>query len=448
MTIEQAASRLRAREVSAVELARESLRIINEQQPRLNAFITITEEIALGQARRADDELARGIDRGPLHGIPYALKDLFATRGIRTTGGSKIFADYVPDRDCAVYEKLQASGAVLMGKTGMHELAYGITNNNPHFGAVRNPHDPLRIPGGSSGGSGAAVAAGMVCFAMGSDTGGSIRIPAAYCGCVGLKPTFGRVSRFGAMPLGASLDHMGPLTQTATDAALVMDAIAGYDPRDDSSSRKPPVEFSVSPDGFSLRGVRVGVPENFFSERIAPEVAAAVADVLQRAERAGARLTPIRVPDPAAINVIGRVILLAEASALMEPHAGQRGDFGVDVLALIDQGRLLAATDYVNAQRLRRAFQRQWAEMWDRVDVIFTPTAPIFAPLIGQTEVDWGGEVEDVRLATTRLVRAINVLGLPAVSIPLCGNRLPAGVQVIGRPFDEALILAVGGFLA
>lgn len=442
MTIVQTARELRARKVSAVELARESLRIIHEQQPRLNAFINITDEVALEQARRADEDFARGIDRGPLQGIPYALKDLFGTRGIRTTGGTKIFADYVPDADCAVYEKLQAAGAVLMGKTGLHELAYGVTNNNPHYGAVRNPQDPARIPGGSSGGSGAAVAAGMVHFALGSDTGGSIRIPAAYCGCVGLKPTFGRVSRFGTMPLGFNLDHLGPMTRTARDAALVMNIIAGYDSRDDSSSREPAGKFSV--EEFSLKGLRIGVPENFYNERIAPEVAAAFADALQRAEAAGALMVPVRVPDPAAINVAGRIILLAEVSALMEPYAHRRGDFGADVQALLDQGRLLAATDYVNAQRLRRNFQRQWAGLWSQVDVIFTPTAPILAPLIGQTEVDWAGEAEDVRLATTRLVRAINVLGLPATSIPLHINGLPAGLQIIGGAFEEARVLAAG----
>jgi aspartyl-tRNA(Asn)/glutamyl-tRNA(Gln) amidotransferase subunit A len=447
MTIEQAARKLRAREVTAVELARESLRMIHDQQPRLNAFITITDEIALDQARRADDDFARGIDRGPLQGIPYALKDLFDTRGIRTTGGTKIFADHVPDRDSAVYEKLQTAGAVLMGKTGMHELAYGVTSNNPHFGAVRNPHDPARIPGGSSGGSGVAVAADMVCFAMGSDTGGSIRIPAAYCGCVGLKPTFGRVSRFGTMPLGSSLDHMGPMTQTARDAALVMNVIAGYDARDDSSSREPVAEFIKA--GFSMRNVRIGVPENFYNERIAPEVAEAFADALKNAEAAGARLTPIRVPDPASANVAGRVILLAEVSALMEPYIDRRGDFGADVQALIDQGRMLSATDYVNAQRLRRRAQREWAAVWQHVDVIFTPTIAIFAPFIGQTEIDWGNnELEDVRLATTRLVRAINVLGLPAISIPLHGQGLPAGLQIIGRPFDESMLLAVATSIA
>jgi aspartyl-tRNA(Asn)/glutamyl-tRNA(Gln) amidotransferase subunit A len=445
MTIDEAARKLRAREISATELAHESIARIRSEQPRLNAFITITDEIALEQAKQADDDFAQGIDRGPLQGIPYALKDLFDTRGVRTTGGAKIFADRVPGRDCAVYEKLRAAGAVLMGKTGLHELAYGVTSNNPHFGAVRNPHDPSRIPGGSSGGSGAAVAAGMVFFAMGSDTGGSIRIPAAYCGCVGLKPTYGSVSRFGTMPLGVNLDHMGPMTRSAHDAALVMNAIAGYDPRDDSSARESAGEFTRP--NFTMKGIRIGLPENFYNERVVPEVADAFARAVQRAEAAGAKLVPIRVPDPAAINAAGRVILLAEVSALMEPYRDRRGDFGADVQILLDQGRLLSATDYVNAQRLRRRMQREWSRLWESVDVIFTPAAPILAPVIGHSEVLWGEEAEDVRLATTRLVRAINVLGLPAASIPIHSNSLPVGLQIIGAPFQDSLVLGVGEFL-
>ena len=436
MTIGQAAARLRARAVSSVELTQESLRAIHRDQARLNAFITVTEELALSQAKRADDELARGVDRGPLHGIPYALKDVFATKGIRTTCGSRIFADHLPDHDSAVYEKLTEAGAVLMGKAGMQELAYGITCNNPHFGAIRNPRDPERIPGGSSGGSGVAVAAGMVFFAMGSDTGGSIRIPAAYCGCVGLKPTSGRVSRFGVLPLDFSLDHMGPLTRSARDAGLVLNAIAGFDARDDTSSRQPVGDYAGPP--ASLRGKRIGVPENFYNERIAFEVAAAFAAVLREAESGGARLVPLRVPDPAEINTISRVILLAEASALMEPYLHRRADFGADVLALLDQGRLLAATDYINAQRLRRLYQGEWASASTGVDCIFTPAAPIVAPRIGETSVTIDGVAEDVRLASTRLVRGINVLGLPAISVPLQVEGMPIGLQVIGKPFAEA----------
>jgi aspartyl-tRNA(Asn)/glutamyl-tRNA(Gln) amidotransferase subunit A len=448
MTISEAASKLRARELSAVDLARESLRAIHREQPRLNAFITITEELALEQAARADDELARGIDRGPLHGIPYALKDVFATRGIRTTCGSKLFADFVPDYNCAVYERLTEAGAVLMGKTGLHELAYGITNNNPHFGPVRNPRDPQRIPGGSSGGSGAAVAANMVFFALGTDTGGSIRIPAAYCGCFGLKPTSGRVSRYGVLPLDFSLDHTGPLARSAKDIGLVMNAIAGFDARDDTSSRFPVEDYSAFENKQSLAGLRIGVPENFFNERVVPEVRAACASALERAASLGAELVPVRIPDPAEINVIGRVILLSEVSAFMEQYSHRRADIGADVLALIDQGRLLAATDYINAQRLRRVYQREWSKLWRAVDVILTPTAPIAPPLIGQQVVPIESANEDVRLATTRFVRPINVLGLPAASVPVESDDFLAGLQIIGAPFSAQTILLIAALLA
>ncbi len=446
MTIAEAAAKLRAREISAVELAQESLRAIHHHQPRLNAFITVTEELALEQARRADHELAHGIDRGPLHGIPYALKDVFETRGIRTTCGSKIFADHVPDHDSAVYEKLTAAGAVLMGKAGLQEFAYGISCNNPHYGPIRNPHDPDRIPGGSSGGSAVAVAADMVFFAMGSDTGGSIRIPAAYCGCVGLKPTSGRVSRYGVMPLDFSLDHMGPLTRTPHDAGLVMNAIAGHDPKDDTSSTQPVEDYAAPP--ASLEGKRLGIPQNFFNERVSDEVAAAFSAALSRAEAAGARLIPLRVPDPAEINVISRVILLAEASALLQPHLHRRQDFGADVITLLDQGRFISATDYINAQRLRRLCQSAWAKVWNHADYILTPTAPICAPRIGEAMVDVGGSTEDARLASTRFVRSMNVLGYPAASVPLPVTGLPVGLQIVAPPFSERGLLAVAGHRA
>lgn len=444
MTLLEAAAALRRRETSSVELTEGALDRIARLNPVTNAIQTVMAESARELARQADAELARGRGRGPLHGIPVALKDLFYTKGVRTTGGSKLFAQYVPDHDAAVVESLAGGGAVLVGKAGMHELAYGITSSNPHFGAIRNPWDRDRIPGGSSGGSAASVAAGMVFMAMGSDTGGSIRIPASFCGVVGLKPTFGRVSRYGAMPLGFSLDHMGPLTRSVRDAAAVLNIIAGYDRRDDTSSRRPVENYVPEPEP-SLRGLRIGLPENFYFERLDPDVDQAVRGAFRTAESRGAQVVPLRVPDISAINTVGRMILLAEASALMEPHLAQRDQFGADVLALLDQGRLLPATDYVNAQRLRRGMQREFAALWPHVDCLFTPTTPITAPRIGETSTTFGGQTEDVRLASTRLVRGINVLGLPAVSIPCGSDRrgLPIGLQIIGKPFAEALILRV-----
>ncbi len=430
MTILEAARLLRAGKVSSAELTEESLRRIAALNPKLNAFITVTEESAREAARRADDELAQGRDRGPLHGIPIALKDVFETRGVRTTAGSKLFADHVPDRDAAVVERLMAAGAVLTGKTNMHELAYGVTSTNPHFGAVRNPRDLERIPGGSSGGSGAAVAADMVFAAMGSDTGGSIRIPASYCGVVGLKPTYGLVSTRGVLPLDFSLDHMGPLARSVRDASVVLNAIAGR-------------EDYLPPADASLAGVRIGVPENFGQKRVDPAVANAVRSAGGLAEELGARLVPVRLPDMDALNAIGRVILLAEASALFERRLDNPDNFGADVFALLQQGRLVAATDYVNAQRLRRLKCEEFRSVWREADVLIVPTTPISAPKIGQATVEIDGEPEDVRLASTRLVRGINVLGLPAISIPCAADTagLPIGLQIVAPEFHEAALL-------
>ena len=445
MTLLEAAAALRRRETSSAELTAAALQRIERLNPSTNAMQTVMADAARERARQADEELARGEGRGPLHGIPIAVKDLFCTAGVRTTGGSSLFANYVPDHDATVVEWLRAGGAVLVGKTGMHELAYGITSSNPHFGVIRNPWDRDRIPGGSSGGSGAAVAAGMVSMAMGTDTGGSIRIPASFCGVVGLKPTYGRVSRYGAMTLGFSLDHMGPLTRSVRDAAAVLNVIAGYDSRDPTSSRRP-VENYVPDLEPSIRGLRVGLPDNFYFDRLDPEVDSAVRAAFRTAESRGAEIVPVRVPDIAAINTVARLILLAEASALLEPHLEQRDRFGADVLSLLDQGRLVAATDYINAQRLRGRMQREFAGLWQRVDCLFTPTTPITAPRIGETTVSLGGvQNEDVRLASTRLVRGINPLGLPAVSIPCGADRrgLPIGLQIVGPPFAEALILRI-----
>jgi aspartyl-tRNA(Asn)/glutamyl-tRNA(Gln) amidotransferase subunit A len=448
VTLLEAAAALRARRVSAVELATESLARIQSLEPRLNSFITVTAEAALARARQADRELAAGVDHGLLHGIPVALKDLFATRGVRTTAGSKVYADFIPDYDAAVVERLEAAGAVSMGKLNMHEMAYGITSANPHYGPVHNPWDAERSPGGSSGGAGAAVAVETVFAAMGSDTGGSIRIPASFCGTVGLKPTYGRVSRFGALPLGYSLDHMGPLARTVRDAAAVLEAIAGHDRRDDTSSRRP-VDSYVPTDGCSIRSLKIGVPETYFFERLDPDVEAAVQRAIQLAGRLGAVAKLVRVPDIDALNAVARVVLLAEASAQAEPHLARRNQFGADVLALFDQGRLLAATDYVNAQRLRRRLRNEFDLIWESVDCLLTPTTPNMAPRIGETTVNLGGVEEDVRLATTRLVRAFNALGYPALSIP-CGvgrSGLPVGLQLIGPAFHEALILRAGAAL-
>jgi aspartyl-tRNA(Asn)/glutamyl-tRNA(Gln) amidotransferase subunit A len=446
--IQAAAASLRARQVSAEELTKLAIARIDRLDGKLRAFITVTAEQALEEARTADRELAAGKDRGPLHGIPIALKDLFATRGVRTTAGSRVYEKYVPEFDATVVERLRAVGAVSVGKLNMHEMAYGITSANPHYGPVRNPWNTDHSPGGSSGGSAAAVAAQIVYMAMGTDTGGSIRIPAAFCGTVGLKPTYGRVSRHGVLPLGYSLDHMGPLTRTVRDAALVLNAIAGRDERDATSSRRPVVNY-VPEARCSIRGLRLGVPENFFFDRLDADVEKAVRGAITLAETLGAAVRPVRLPDVDALNAVARMVLLAEASAVAAPVADKRELFGPDVLALLDQGRLVPAVDYINAQRLRRRMRREFDAVWNEVDCLAMPTTPNTAPKIGETTVRLGGRDEDVRLATTRLVRGINALGYPALSIPcgLSGSGLPVGLQLVGPAFEEARILRLGAAL-
>lgn len=448
MTILEAAKALRAKSVSSRELTEQCLREIETGNGKLNAFLTVTAPAALAAADTADRELASGHDRGPLHGIPIALKDVFCTKGIRTTCGSLLYKDYVPDYDCAVAERLAAAGTVLLGKTHMHELAYGVTSNNPHFGPVRNPWDVDRVPGGSSGGSGAAVASGMALMAMGSDTGGSIRVPGAFCNTVGLKPSYGRVSRFGVLPLDFSLDHMGPLTRTVRDAAICLQALAGRDERDDTSSHAP-VDSYVPAENVSMQGLRIGVPGNFYFDQVDPDVASAVRKMVQLAAGLGATVEMVTVPDIAALNAVGRVILLSEASAVYERFADRRTDFGADVRVLFDQGALLPATDYVNAQRLRRQFRDAFLRLFSGIDVLLTPTTPTVAKRIGENSIRVGGVEEDFRLATTRLVRGINVLGFPAISVPcgFDGDGMPIGMQLVGRPFGERRMLEAAAAL-
>jgi aspartyl-tRNA(Asn)/glutamyl-tRNA(Gln) amidotransferase subunit A len=448
MRIGEAAAGLRARRFSAVDLATAAISRIHRLNPTLRAFITVTAEQALEQARQADRELAMGQDRGPFHGVPVALKDLFYTKGVPTTAGSKVYQNFLPEYNATVVEKLLAAGAVLLGKLNMHEFAYGITSANPHFGAVRNPWNPRHSPGGSSGGSAAAVATHMVFMAMGTDTGGSIRIPASFCGTVGLKPTYGRVSRFGVLPLGFSQDHMGPLTRSVRDAAFALNAIAGYDPRDPTSSRRPVVDY-VPGEDCSIRGVRIGFPDSFFFERLHEDVESAVRGAIARAQSLGAVIKPVRLPDMDALNAVARIVLLSEASSVAEPFMEDRGQFGPDVLALLDQGRLVPATDYINAQRLRRKMRREFEQVWQEVDCLIAPATPTPAPRIGDATIRLGGRDEDVRLASTRLVRCFNALGFPALSLPcgLSASGLPLGMQIVGPAFEEALLLRIGAAL-
>jgi aspartyl-tRNA(Asn)/glutamyl-tRNA(Gln) amidotransferase subunit A len=391
-----------------------------EANAHLNAFMTLTADRALKRAQALESESKAGNIRGPLHGVPVAVKDNFLTAGVRTTNGSKLWADFVPSESAAAVELLEEAGAVIIGKTGMHELAYGITSTNPHYGAVRNPHDTARIPGGSSGGSGAAVAAGIVPIALGSDTGGSIRIPASFCGCVGLKATYGLLDRRGCLPLGLTLDHVGPLAATVADAESAFRAMGG-------KVAEP------------SREVRLGIPENFYFDGVDPEVDTAI----RRAVAAcGLALRNVPVPDVDALNAVARLILFSEAASVYDRYSDRRSDFGADVRVLLDQGALVPGKDYVTAQRLRRAFAREFLGVFREVDCLVTPTTPTTAPKIGETTIRIGDVETDVRIASTRMVRGINAIGFPAISVP-CGRNssgLPVGLQLVAKPYGEAAL--------
>ncbi len=414
--------RLRAREFSVRELTEQTLQGIERANPTLNAFIAITREQALTRADELDAMLGRGEDLGPLHGIPVAHKDCFLTKGVRTTGGSKIFRDWVPDRDAEVVERMNAVGMVMVGKTGLHELTYGITNVNPHYGPVHNPHDGTRVSGGSSGGSGAAVAAGLIPAATGTDTGGSIRIPASFCGCVGLKPTFGKISREGVMPLGPSQDHVGPMASTVEDTALLYRVMAGV----------------IGSTDKSVDGLRIGLPENYFWEDLAPDVRFLCRGAVQIIGALGAKPREIRVPDVNPLMDVARTTLLYEGARTLRKHSTREEDFGADVWALLEQGMKISDGEFQKSQVRRAELSAHFAKLWDDLDLLMMPTTPITAFPIDTKE--------DLRPQTTRLTRPFNLLGWPALSLP-CGassEGLPVGIQLVAAPGKEHLLLRAG----
>jgi aspartyl-tRNA(Asn)/glutamyl-tRNA(Gln) amidotransferase subunit A len=435
---------LRSRAVSPVELAVSLLARI-ERLATLNAFITVTADVALAQARDAEREIGRGEYRGPLHGIPVSLKDLFDTRGIRTTCGSRILSEHVPAGDAAVTERLRAAGAVLLGKTAMHEFAFGVTTDNPHYGPTRNPWRPDRIPGGSSGGSGAAVAAGLGPASLGTDTGGSVRIPAALCGVVGLKPTYGRVSRHGVFPLSWTLDHVGPLTRRVEDAAIVLQAIAGPDRRDASTLGHDVPDF-VAGLREPLAGKRVGVLTDEYHKEMAGDVRAQFDAALDVLASLGLPAEPVPFPFPRAVQTSAFAVIRAEAASVHEEWMRERpGDYGPETLDLLRQGLFVTATQYLRAQKVRALLLREMEEILRPYAALVLPTTPAVAPAIKQKTIALEGRDVEVRGLLTQFTRLINLTGLPAISVP-CGfgaDGLPVGLQIVGRPLDEQTILAI-----
>jgi aspartyl-tRNA(Asn)/glutamyl-tRNA(Gln) amidotransferase subunit A len=444
LDITQLAPLLRAREVSPVELTEAYLDRIARLDPLLNTYIRVMADEAREAAQTAEREIANGTYRGPLHGVPLGIKDLYDVAGVPTTMGSKVLRDNIPTRDAAVVARVKEAGAIVLGKQNLHEFAFGITSENPHYGMVRNPWNPERVPGGSSGGTAAGVAAGLCAAGIGSDTGASVRAPASFCGVVGLKPTYGRVSLAGALPLAWSLDHPGPITRSVADCALVLQAIAGYDARDPATSREPVPNFSQELDG-GVQNLRVGVPREYFFELAEPDVDRLVREAITALERLGARVVDVSLPHVAHSQVAGNVIMSSEAASWHATWLEERPeDYGPDVRARIQGGLLVRAVEYLSSQKMRTLVQQDFASAFGRVDVVVAPTTPIVAPPIGHTFEAVGPLNVAPRSIANRATVPCNLTGMPAISVP-CGfsDGLPVGLQIMAPAFAEPLVLRV-----
>src|SRR5580698_6258068 len=426
--------RLRRREISSLEITRECLARIEKRDSALNAFITVMSESALEEARAADVALARGEWRGPLHGIPVALKDLIDTAGVSTTAASALYKERVSGADAEVVRRLREAGAIILGKNNLHEFAYGGSSLVSHFGEVRNPRDETRIAGGSSGGSAAAVVAGMALAAIGTDTAGSIREPAALCGCVGLKPTYGRVSARGVIPLSASLDHVGPLTASVEDAAIVLQAIAGYDPADITSVNVPVADY-VSGLKESVKSVRAGVPREYFFDDLDKEVAVAVEEALRVIRGLVSEIKDVRLDVPT-----DRTLQAAESWAVHKENVERSPElYQAETLRRLRTGEKISAAEYMQRRRELEEARRAITAVFSDVDVLITPTMPMPAPASAELKAN----PEQLRLL--RNTRPFNVWGLPAISVP-CGftkGGLPIGLQIAGPHWREDLVLRV-----
>lgn len=441
LTIGEASASLRRRELSPVELTQAFLERIEAVDGQLHSFITVLRDQALAEARAAEAEILRGHYRGPLHGIPIALKDLYDTAGVPTTCASRLHMNRVPAEDAMAVARLRAAGTVLLGKLMMLEFALGGNDPDSPFPPARNPWNLDHKPGGSSSGSAAAVAAGLCMGSLGSCSGGSIRNPAAQCGIVGLKPTYGLVSRHGVVPLSWSLDHCGPMTWTVEDTALMLQAIAGHDPKDPTTSTTPVPDYSLALKE-DVRDLTIGVPRDFFfapSQDVDPELQATVQRALAALEELGAHLEEVSIPSLEYSRAADSIIMLADGYAIHQRDLNARPqEYGDTIRALFRMGALFSAGDYVQANRVRQLMKRECAEVLERVDVLVTPTLP-------QPAAPFQGYDRPSVVPSQRFTPAFNLTGLPAISVPagFTSAGLPVGMQIVGKPFDEATVLRV-----
>ncbi|MQG16822.1 MAG: amidase [SAR202 cluster bacterium] len=435
---------IRDKAISPTELVDAYIRKISETEDTLNSFITLTLDEARSRSIQITNQINTGNYLGPLHGIPVALKDLFDTAGIKTTSGSKIYDDRIPNADSTVASRLNSAGAILLGKLNMHPFAYGPTGENEDYGHMHNPWNPNKLTGGSSGGSGSSVSVGQCSAALGSDTGGSVRIPAALCGIVGFKPTYGKISKYGVTPLSWSLDHPGPLTRTVEDSVLMINAMSGYDSKDPSSiaTNQIPLDFMTST---NISGITVGIPQEFL-ENIDDEMSQLVQNAISVLKDLGAEIKTVNFPMHQYSESISNCILMPEATSY---HRSILRDIPEQIYEPVrlrlHAGMFISAEQYVTAQRLRRLYFEQLSSLFDEVDVLVSPTEPIFAPDILSNSVDINGKSWNTSSVLTRLNRPYNITGMPAITVP-CGyssDSLPGGLQIAGKLFDEYTVAKV-----
>jgi aspartyl-tRNA(Asn)/glutamyl-tRNA(Gln) amidotransferase subunit A len=435
------------KEVSPVEVTLQLLDRIEAVDPGINSFITINREDVLAQAQKAEEEIEAGLYKGPLHGIAIGIKDIIYTDKMRTTMGSEIYQDYVPEYNAAVVEKLKKAGAIIIGKLNTHQFAYGPTGDRSHFGPVKNPYDKQKITGGSSSGSAASVSACLCFGSLGTDTGGSVRIPSSFCGIVGMKPTYGRISKQGVFPLSWTLDHVGPLTRTVTDNALLLNSLIGYDSNDPSSVHRETEDFTRYI-GKGIEGMTIGLPSNFYFDDMNGEVKQVLDQTIETFRELGARIVPVTLSNLDKFTEAHKHILRSEAYAVHEQHLADYPDQWDDEV----KERLLTAHDtkgyeYARALQTRQLAKDEFNRALEQVDVLFTPTLPILPPKINERHVDiekYAGQ--HIRWSIIKLTAPTNLNGFPSLSIP-CGfssEGMPIGGQLIGREFDEAVLYQFG----
>lgn len=434
--------------VTSVELTKALFEHAHALNGQVNAYISFREEQALADAQRADDEIAAGNIKSPLHGVPMAIKDNLYIGGEVTTMASKIHEDFVSADDASVVTRLKEAGVVLTGKLNMHEYAWGIDNNSPHFGAVHNPWNLDKVPGGSSGGSGAAVAADMSFSTLGTDTAGSIRIPSSACGLVGLKPTHGRVPKYGCFPLAWTLDHIGPMSKSVADAAAMLQIIAGFDERDPTSVDTPVGNYQAALGG-DPSSLVIGVEEDYFFNKVDSEIESQVRKQIEELERQGATIKKVSIPSLAYSEWTELATSLSEASAIHHNDLINRADdFGDDIRFLFELGELFSSVDYLQAQQIRRQIKQEFDKALAEVDVLIAPTLPVMPPNIGSAVADLNGEDVDLIDNFIRFTGPSNLTGLPALSMPVgLNNGMPIGLQIIGRAFDEETVLKVASII-